>query len=65
MYNYLGDGPWEVMENFDDGLPHREFDNFQFVNENKVREGGDVAFAVAALQEIPDQFRAIKALRRL
>lgn len=45
-----------------------QFDNFQFVNFNAVMtkprvENYDVEFAVAALQEIPDQWSAIQRLR--
>ena len=45
-----------------------QFDNFQFVNFNAVMtkprvENYDVEFAVAALQEIPDQWTAIQRLR--
>ena len=55
----VGDGPWEQMDSFDDGLPERKFDNFQFVNLTKVVQENptnpDVAFAIAALMEIPEQ----------
>jgi len=66
----VGDGPWEVMETFDDELPQRRFDNFQFVDFNSVMtrprvENYDCEFAVAALQEIPEQFAAIKRLQLL
>lgn len=77
----VGDGPWESMETYDDELPTRRFDNFQFVNYNtvmnrakynamKVRatssyRAQQIAFSVAALMEIPDQFKAIKKLNLL
>lgn len=55
----VGDGPWDQMDEFDDGLPDRKFDNFQFVNLTKVVEENpsnpDVAFAIAALMEVPEQ----------
>ena len=63
----VGDGPWDEMERYDDELPARKFDNFQFVNFYEVMtkprvENYDCEFAVAALQEIPEQFAAIKKL---
>mmetsp|Transcript_6389 Transcript_6389/g.24026 ORF Transcript_6389/g.24026 Transcript_6389/m.24026 type:complete len:339 (-) Transcript_6389:3674-4690(-) len=65
----VGDGPWECMEEFDDELPQRKFDNFQFCDYNSVmktalREGKDpdLYFALNALMEIPQQFKAIKKL---
>jgi len=64
----VGDGPWELMEEFDDGLPERKFDNFQFVDMHKVlsqAENREVEFAMAALQEIPDQFLLIQKLQLL
>jgi len=48
-------------------LPERDFDNFQFVNYTKVIRDNptnpDIAFAIAALMEIPEQFEAIKHLK--
>jgi len=61
----VGDGPWELMEEFDDKLPRRRFDNFQFVpfSETMARaENREITFATAALQEIPEQYKTIKRL---
>lgn len=68
----VGDGPWDQMEDFDDNLPTRKFDNFQFVNFGKVmmqasvygnsHEKVEAHFAVHALMEIPEQFSIIQKL---
>ncbi|XP_054821033.1 E3 ubiquitin-protein ligase RGLG3 [Prosopis cineraria] len=60
----VGDGPWDEMQHFDDNITQRLFDNFQFVNftkimsENKEASKKEAAFALAALMEIPIQYRA-------
>ncbi|MQL82064.1 hypothetical protein Taro_014544 [Colocasia esculenta] len=67
----VGDGPWDVMQQFDDYIPQRSFDNFQFVNFTKIMSTNmeiqkkEAAFALAALMEIPFQYRATQSLRRI
>ncbi|KAH0677803.1 hypothetical protein KY285_025604 [Solanum tuberosum] len=64
----VGDGPWEDMQKFDDRIPAREFDNFQFVNftaimkKNTSDSEKEAAFALAALMEIPIQYKAAREL---
>ncbi|KAL3891897.1 hypothetical protein ACJMK2_004139 [Sinanodonta woodiana] len=59
----VGDGPWETMMTFDDGLPNRTFDNFQFVDFHETIEGAKnpyAALGLRALMEIPEQYKLIK-----
>eukprot|EP00798_Chlamydomonas_sp_ICE-L_P032734 gene32734-33874_t len=60
----VGDGPWDTMEAFDDKLPKRKFDNFQFVNYTALcqKYAHDLAkrettFARNALMELPEQYQ--------
>ncbi|DBA02832.1 TPA: hypothetical protein N0F65_006622 [Lagenidium giganteum] len=60
----VGDGPWDMMKEFDDMLPARRFDNFQFVEYNSVmqlnRKNPEAGFAIMALMEIPEAADAVR-----
>lgn len=67
----VGDGPWDMMKEFDDNIPARSFDNFQFVNFTEIMSKNisqtrkDTEFALAALMEIPSQYKATLELGSL
>ncbi|KAH7670643.1 vWA-like protein, partial [Dioscorea alata] len=60
----VGDGPWDKMKEFDDNIPDRSFDNFQFVNFTEImskdvsQNQKESEFAFSALMEIPSQYKA-------
>ena len=62
----VGDGPFDLMHQFDHELEHRAFDNFRFVNFHAIMHSNpknpEIEFARMALMEIPDQFQAIRKL---
>ncbi|KMZ72748.1 putative Copine [Zostera marina] len=64
----VGDGPWDMMKEFDDNIPSRAFDNFQFVNFTEImakseqQSKKETEFALAALMEIPSQYMATMEL---
>ena len=57
----VGDGPWDIMKDFDDHMPGRKFDNFQFVDFHSIieRRNPETAFALAALMEVPEQYKTM------
>lgn len=64
----VGDGPWDILQKFDDWLPQRKFDNFQFVEYYKILKSNhskantETNFALHMLMEIPDQYKTVKEL---
>ncbi|XP_015909737.1 uncharacterized protein [Parasteatoda tepidariorum] len=58
----VGDGPWRALEEWDERVPDRKYDNFHFVNYHHVirsARNAEAALALHALMEIPDQFQTI------
>ena len=61
----VGDGPWDVMEQFDDRIRDRWFYNFHFVDFFKTvsqAKNVETSFAHCTLAEIPQQYHCIKRL---
>ncbi|KAL4281555.1 hypothetical protein GQ457_03G008530 [Hibiscus cannabinus] len=60
----VGDGPWDMMRKFDDNIPARAFNNFQFVNfteimsKTMIPSRKQAEFALSALMEISWQYKA-------
>lgn len=63
----VGDGPWSILHQFDDWLPQRQFDNFQFVEYASIIKEANAKYAEAALalhilMEVPDQYKMVQKL---
>jgi len=63
----VGDGPWDTLRQFDDWLPNRQFDNFQFVEYEQIIKTArgkniEAALALHMLMEIPDQYKMVHTL---
>ncbi|KAL2500116.1 E3 ubiquitin-protein ligase RGLG2 [Abeliophyllum distichum] len=67
----VGDGPWDTMKEFDDNIPARDFDNFQefflffSLSKDAPQSRKETEFALAALMEIPSQYKASLELKLL
>ncbi|EYU27634.1 hypothetical protein ABFS82_13G139100 [Erythranthe guttata] len=67
----VGDGPWQMLKRMDDNIPGRAFDNIQFVNfteimsRNKPMAEKEAEFALAAVMEVPMQYKATIELKLL
>ncbi|KAJ0018972.1 hypothetical protein Pint_09653 [Pistacia integerrima] len=67
----VGDGPWDMMHKYDNNIPARAFDNFQFVNftelmsKHILMSKKETDFALSALMEIPLQYKATIDLQLL
>jgi len=64
----VGDGPWDTMRKFDDELTDRRWDNFQFVEFNKLNDRNltdshrEANFALHTLMELPYQYKLAENL---
>ncbi|KAG8196748.1 hypothetical protein JTE90_014481 [Oedothorax gibbosus] len=64
----VGDGPWRALEEWDEGVTDRVFDNFHFVDYHQVTRNAknvQAAMALHTLMELPDQFQTILRLKYL
>ena len=64
----IGDGPWDTLHQFDDWLPQRQFDNFQFVEYESILKSSkgknfEASLALHMLMEIPDQYKMVQTLQ--
>ncbi len=64
----VGDGPWDLMHQFDEALPERRFDNLHFMAFDDIMrtyDGSMVKFAQEALRETPAQYRTVQQMGML
>ncbi|CAD6262197.1 unnamed protein product [Miscanthus lutarioriparius] len=64
----VGDDPWDMMQGFDDAIPMRAFNNFQFVNFSEImsretaKSRNEAALAFEVFSKVPLQFKAAMEL---